>query len=516
MLKEARLPMEFWDEAAEADVYLRNRTNTGPTIDDRQVSPEEAFTGTIPSIDYIRVWGSKCYSHINPKTIPSNQRHDKLVDRGRVGVFMGYSDTTTKQLKVYSPELGYTFRTSRVIVDEETAGGTIDLRIRNCKVGPQGTPNVLEDRRPRGRPKRELAVQPVNPIAAQPTSPTTPKTIPVVEIPPFVPPPNIPKFSEDDDIEGEDGKANQSTTKDESQSNSEEIPTPRKDDSTRMAGEMDSPRPTSLEPDVQMEEAPRYFTRSKRKRSNSLNEEDERLAKIVKAMLAQLQQAKTETAFPAQIVQGIKIPLTYKEAINDPKYSEQWKAAMREEMLSLAANGTWKEVIPPKGANQVSTKWVYTIKTKVDGTIERFKARLVARGFSQVYGQDYTDTFALTVRMDTLRLFLAMVAREDLDCSHFDIKNAFTESHLAEEIYLSPPNGMEIKKGYVLQALKSLYGLKQAARDWNLLCKKNLLKWGFKQSLADPCLFIHQEREIQLLIYVDDILAAAKNQEQID
>jgi hypothetical protein len=73
---------------------------------------------------------------------------------------------------------------------------------------------------------------------------------------------------------------------------------------------------------------------------------------------------------------------------------------MAEEILSLMANGTLKEVIPPKDANLVSTKWVYTIKTNVDGSIERFKARLVARGFSQVYGQDYTETFACTVRMN--------------------------------------------------------------------------------------------------------------------
>ncbi len=92
------------------------------------------------------------------------------------------------------------------------------------------------------------------------------------------------------------------------------------------------------------------------------------------------------------------------------------------------------------------------------------------------------------------------------------IKNAFTESHLAEDIYLSPPTGMPIRKGYALQALKSLYGLKQAARDWNLLCKKNLIEWGFQQSLADPCLFSHQKRSLKLLIYVDDILAAARSQ----
>ncbi|KAI0995920.1 hypothetical protein K3495_g12264 [Podosphaera aphanis] len=90
-----------------------------------------------PSIDHIKVWGSKCYTYIDPKTIPAGQRHDKLVNTGKVGVFVGYT-STTKQLRVYSR-------------------GSIDLRLRNCVAGPKGTPNVIPDRKPRGRPKKEPA-----------------------------------------------------------------------------------------------------------------------------------------------------------------------------------------------------------------------------------------------------------------------------------------------------------------------------------------------------------------------
>jgi hypothetical protein len=87
---------------------------------------------------------------------------------------------------------------------------------------------------------------------------------------------------------------------------------------------------------------------------------------------------------------------------------------------------------------------VFTIKGNPDGTLERFKARLIARGFSQVYGEDYTDTFTLTMRMDTLRIFLALIATKDLECNHFDIKNAFIESTLKERIFLSKPKGVPI------------------------------------------------------------------------
>jgi hypothetical protein len=223
-----------------------------------------------------------------------------------------------------------------------------------------------------------------------------------------------------------------------------------------------------------------------------------------------------ETAFPAEVIAGIHVPQTYKEAINDPKHAEQWRTAMAEEMLSLHANRTFQEVIPPKGSNLVSCKWVFTVKTTPSGSLERFKARLVARGFSQVHGQDYDQTFAPTVRMDTLRLFLATVAAEDLECSQYDIKNAFTKSHLEEEIYLEPPRGISIKKGYVWRALRSLYGLKQAARDWNKLIRKELIRWGFVQSLADPCMFTHSTNSVKLLVYVDDIVAGAKKQGELD
>ncbi|KAI1001986.1 hypothetical protein K3495_g6217 [Podosphaera aphanis] len=152
IFKEAALPIGFWHEAVEADAYTRNLTATGPLISGSITSPQEAWTDKAPSIDHIKVWGSKCYFYINPKMIPQGQRKDKLVDHGRVGVFMGYSTTTDKQFKFYSPELGCTTRTSIIKVDESIGGGTLDLRLRNCSAGPQGTSNVQPDRKPRGSP----------------------------------------------------------------------------------------------------------------------------------------------------------------------------------------------------------------------------------------------------------------------------------------------------------------------------------------------------------------------------
>jgi hypothetical protein len=195
MLNDASLPLEFWDEAVTADAYLRNRTNTGPIIDRKITSPEGAWTGVTPSIDHIRVWGSKCYSYINPKTIPAGQRHDKLVNTGRIGVFVGYT-STTKQLRVYSPELGYTFRSSKVLIDENVKGGSIDLQLRNCISGPQGTLNVMPDRKPRGRPRKEIPG--ITPSALAPSMPALLDVQSTSQIvtPAFIPPPDVPKLNQ--------------------------------------------------------------------------------------------------------------------------------------------------------------------------------------------------------------------------------------------------------------------------------------------------------------------------------
>lgn len=269
-----------------------------------------------------------------------------------------------------------------------------------------------------------------------------------------------------------------------------------------------------------VKKAPRYFTRSKRKRSDSTADDDNQIHKIARAMIAayiyeENSDLTNETALSAIEDGIIKIPKSYFDAVNDSNHAQEWQKAIQEELRSLKENKTWKEVVRPAGANLVSMKWVFTVKRNIDGSVERFKARLVARGFSQAYGLDYDETFAPTAKMDTLRLFLSIVAKENLECWHFDIKNAFTESELKENIFFEPPPGVSVQPGKVLKALRSLYGLKQAAHDWHELIKAELIKWGFKQSRAEPCIFVNNTTGIILLVYVDDIAAAARSKTQL-
>jgi hypothetical protein len=253
---------------------------------------------------------------------------------------MGYCDTTTKQFKVYSPDLGYTTRVSRVEIDETIKGGTVDLRIRDALVGPQGTPNTLNDRRARGRPRQENS--PSNSLSKLPTK--------MPENSPSNSPTNLPS-----NVAAPTAEPTAEPTKNRS-TLQVKIPlfTPPDNVHVFQDNEAKATKPNTPKPMDTENEAPRYFTRSKRKRSDSIIEEEERFSKAIKAMLAQIQESSDneldqaqlpdkfidENAFPASEILGIKIPTTHKEAVSDPKYSGQWKAAMAEEILSLIANGT--------------------------------------------------------------------------------------------------------------------------------------------------------------------------------
>ena len=149
MIKDAGLPIEFWVEAAQTDAYLRNRIATGPVVSGKLTSPEEAWTRVKPSIDHLRVWGCKCYSYVDVRSIPQGERRNKLMDRGRVGVFMGYVEETPKQYLLWAPDLGRVIKSHAVKFSENEIGGSIDLKMR------KQTANVLPVRNPVGRPRKE-------------------------------------------------------------------------------------------------------------------------------------------------------------------------------------------------------------------------------------------------------------------------------------------------------------------------------------------------------------------------
>jgi hypothetical protein len=133
---------------------------------------------------------------------------------------------------------------------------------------------------------------------------------------------------------------------------------------------------------------------------------------------------------------------------------------MAEEIAALERTGTWDLVSPPPGVHPITCKWVYKIKTHSDGSLERYKARLVARGFQQEQGRDYDETFAPVAHMTTVRTLLAVASVCHWYVSQLDVQNAFLNGELREEVYMQPPPWYSIPDGMVCRLRRSLYGLK--------------------------------------------------------
>jgi len=190
--------------------------------------------------------------------------------------------------------------------------------------------------------------------------------------------------------------------------------------------------------------------------------------------------------------------------------SEEWRKAMGAEFNALQQSGTWSLVQPTSDMNILPNKWVFKIKKHSDGTIERYKARLVANGFHQQEGIDYTETFSPVVKHSTIRIILALAVNHKWPIRQLDVQNAFLHGILSEEVYMRQPSGF-IDPNYpnhVCKLHKSLYGLKQAPRQWFTRFSDYLEELGFCESKADYSLFTFQKGDllIILLIYVDDIL----------
>ncbi|RVW41270.1 Golgin candidate 5 [Vitis vinifera] len=207
-----------------------------------------------------------------------------------------------------------------------------------------------------------------------------------------------------------------------------------------------------------------------------------------------------------------QVPNTIQEAL---KISE-WKKAVQDEIDALEKNGTWTITDLPVGKRPVGCKWIFTIKYKADGSVERFKARLVARGFTQSYGIDYQETFAPVAKLNTIRILLSLAVNQDWCLQQLDIKNAFLNGDLEEEVYMEIPPGFEesMAKNQVCKLQKSLYGLKQSPRAWFDRFTKAVLKLGYKQGQADHTLFVkksHAGKLAILIVYVDDIILSGND-----
>ncbi len=182
-------------------------------------------------------------------------------------------------------------------------------------------------------------------------------------------------------------------------------------------------------------------------------------------------------------------------------------------------NRTWRLVPKPQDRKTIGCRWVFKVKHKADGSVERFKARLVVKGYAQQYGIDYNDTFSPVARYSSIRCVIAIATQEDMELHQMDVDTAFLNGDIEEDIYMDQPTDYVESSGsnMVCKLQRSLYGLKQAPRVWNNVIDKFLKQSGYVQSQADVCIYVKDKggEKTIIALYVDDLLIACSNDDSL-
>jgi hypothetical protein len=456
IIAEAKLDKRLWMEIADSVVYLKNRSPTSAV----ETTPYEAWYGRKPDLSHLRILGSTVYVHV-PK-----EKRTKLDTHSHKGILIGYGGTN--QYKVWD------LTRNDVVVSRDV------VFIEGKPVNQ--TPAVYEDE-PR-TVHDSITVLPRPPEnTGQQQLPTPPAT-------------ENPESESDSDLE-ESGpemvdpqillqeSASGSTTGGPTSESATGGPT---DGSTRTSARSNKGTLTSTKfQDESFDKGAGRVRTAKMARSTNPDDEDE--------------------------------PATMQEAINHPTRGKQWEKAIRDEYESLIKNHTWDLVRRPKGRRIVTSKWALKHKKNEIARIVRLKARLVARGFSQIYGVDYLDTYAPVVKLASIRILLAIAAIYGLEIHQMDVVTAFLAGELEEEIFMEQPEGFEVgnkEDDLVCRLRRSLYGLKQAPRVWNQRIRLFLKSIGFDQTYSDPCVYINKETDIIIAMWVDDLIIFGKDMVSIN
>lgn len=232
--------------------------------------------------------------------------------------------------------------------------------------------------------------------------------------------------------------------------------------------------------------------------------------------IAEIYEETEPVSFLGVCLIGVEEPTCFDEASKE----ESWRQAMKEEIDSINSNHTWSLEEPVKGKKVIGLKWVYKLKKDSEGKIVKHKARLVAKGYVQQQGIDFDEVFAPVARLETIRLIIALAVQEGWLLHHMDVKSAFLNGDLKEEVYVTQPPGFEEKgsENKVLKLHKALYGLRQAPRAWNFKLDKTLSSLGFARSKVEHAVYKRKQGVncIILGVYVDDLIITGTSEQEIE
>lgn len=496
MLQEAGLCGRYWGEAVMTAAYLKNRC---PTSALAGLTPMEKWTGSIPDLSHLHVFGCLAYS-----LVPGQHRR-KFDVKSKPYVFVGYSETS-KGFRLMDPHKPGKVLISRNVAFIENKFYTKDININlenndfiyydyeyNCnkicdtKFNNESNNNVINSVGNLQESSQQL--EPIPNVQCEPnSSPCNELNIHDNSSHTIGPNSSHNSIQNSNDSYMSTGIADEEyCTGSEEESNSVWSPP---DDGSR-SERLSSSGGTPLRGEASSSAPPPAVVRPVRSTRSKLP--------------SRYDDYEVDCSLVTQDV-TLDEPLTYEEAISGPN-SEHWQSAMQSEYNSLIANNVWQLVNRPLNQNIVKCKWVFKTKFDADGKFSKFKARLVARGFTQVEGLDYNETFSPVVRHSTMRILFSLANEMNLDINHVDVTTAFLHGDLSETIYMEQPPGFDNgNKSKVCLLKRGIYGLKQASRIWNSKVHSLLSKHGYKQSKCEPCVYTNNCNDDLCIIalYVDD------------
>ena len=454
MLIAACLPIKFWALAMDVAVYCRNRSPT-TSLDDR--TPYEACCGKRPSISHMRIFGCLAFAHIR------KDERKKLDPKAKACIFVGYSpDSTTYRL--------WDLQSDKLIESRDVyfVESQLGIKARGADGEAASAASIL--------PRLDSSDSDASNASNADES----------ELPPLIPPPRNP-------LPSHAGTGEVHLIPSDSQGITHLQATDQPQVNTAAVA------------------SPRTLSREERSLQDSLRSGPKYHAPSTIANLALIAHASVSHSTNGSVDSD---PTTYGAAISSPQ-QELWRAAMDSEMASLHKAGTFTLVPLPANRTAIGCKWVYKTKRGADGAITKHKARLVAKGFLQRYGVDYDETYAPVARYPSIRAILALTAHHDWELHQMDIKSAYLNGDLEEDIFMAQPEGYVAagQQHLVCKLNKSLYGLKQAGRTWHIKIDIALKREDFTPLDADQCVYIRRQETCITIIalYVDDLLIACSH-----
>ena len=491
LLKAKMLPGEFWGEAVSTAVFILNRSAT-KALDG--VTPYEAWYGQKPDVSFLRTFGS--IVHVKD-TRPGLKKMD---DRSRKMIFVGYP-AGTKGYRAYDPISGRVVITRDAVFDESARWDW----------------NTGEEQA-HGFSGAEFTVEH---LVLQPATPT-------------------PETGSAGDSPGSTSSSTSSTPttrQDEPTAQGEFNPAPTSPNvrptapgaqsEKRTAGSVSRAEPGDSQdtPVFKAKQSTTHpiveFVTPPSRYSRMLDDQDTE-ARIRFRTLQNLEAAgpATETLPDEEEEEELHL-LAFEEpgSFDEAKADANWRRAMQAEMASIEENSTWHLTTLPPGHRAIGLKWVYKVKKDAHGAVLKHKARLVAKGYVQRHGVDYDEVFAPVARLESIRLLLALAAGKGWPVHHMDVKSAFLNGDLEEEVYVQQPPGFAAsgKEHLVLRLRKALYGLKQAPRAWNTKLDACLIQLGFTRCESEAGMYARGTNGRLLVgVYVDDLVITGSNSSTIE